>query len=436
MHVDNIHWTRGISTGEEDEPLLPSERRALLARRSRQSPAPKHLSNWMGRLLADDLPLAFVSMPGTHNSASSSIGSRHPGPVVAAARCQGRDLAGQLAMGVRFFDLRMRPCGVLCHGVVSCGLTIREALEAFSEFLLAHPREVLLARIKDERPTESSALGVDALVRGLAEENCFPLFTDPRFPLFTEARLPSIGEARGKIVLIRDWSLGNFGVAWGSDFMQIQDEYRQKNGKAKWDVVERHLCVACPDADRLHVHFTSATSLPRGVPISIARAVNPRLADHLRSTPIHRFVGIVAMDFPSVQLCELIVQRNLRELDPCRVVHGLAASSLAVHGRIQNLQCECMAAATRADAAEMTGEELPCMLRSLASRYLQLTFERVQSERSDHATEECLWELIMSGDDKVSDEPSLIGAPCRLEPERRGRLRRFGSSFFGRCVRA
>lgn len=432
MHVNDAV----ISRGEEDEPLLPLEKQSLLVRRVRQSPAPKELNDWMGRLLADDLPLAFVSMPGTHNSASSSIGSRHPGPVVAAARCQGRDLAGQLATGVRFFDLRLRPCGVLCHGVVSCGLTIQAALEAFSEFLLAHPGEVLLARIKDERPTDNSALRVDALVRGLAEETCFPLFTDPRFPLFTGARWPSVGEARGKIVLIRDWSLGNFGVPWGSDHMQIQDEYWQNSGKAKWEVVERHLRAARPDAERLHVHFTSATSLPTGVPIKIARAVNPRLAAHLRSTPIRRFVGVVAMDFPSVQLCELIVQRNLRELDPCRLAHGLAASSLAVHGMIQNLQCECMAAATRADAAEMTGEELPSMLRSLATVYLQLTVERVRSEASGDATEECPWEPIGSGDDIVSSNSCLIGSPCRLQPERRGRLRRFGSSFFGRCVRA
>jgi len=400
------------------------------------SPAPQHLSDWMRQLLTDDLPLAFVSMPGTHNSASSLIGSRHPRPVVAAARCQGRDLAGQLAMGVRFFDLRVRPCGLLCHGVVSCGLTIRAALEAFSEFLLAHPGEVLLARIKDERPTEKSALRVDALVRGLAEETCFPRFTDPCFPLFTGNRWPSVGEVRGKIVLIRDWSLGNFGVPWGLECMQIQDEYQQNSGKAKWEVVERNLRTARPDRDRLHVHFTSATSLPRGTPISIARSVNPSLAAHFRSTPVCRFVGVVAMDFPSVELCELIVQRNFRELDPCRLAHGLAASSLAVHSRIQNLQCECMAAATRADAAEMTGGELPSMVRSLASAYLQLTIERVRSEAVGDATEECPWELIRSGDDRVSDESWLKGSSCRLQPERRGRLRRFGSSFFGRCVRA
>lgn len=433
MHVDDAM----ISTGEEeDEPLLPLEKQVFFARRIRQSPAPKQLNDWMGRLLADDLPLAFVSMPGTHNSASSSIGAMHPGPVVAAARCQGRDLAGQLAMGVRFFDLRVRSSGVLCHGVVSCSLTLRAALEAFAEFLLAHTGEVLLARIKDDRPTENSALRVDALVRGLADEKCFPLFTDPRFPLFTEARWPSVGEARGKIVLICDWPLAKFGVPWGSEFMQIQDEYWQNTGKAKWEVVERDLLAALPDADRLHVHFTSATSLPRGVPISIARGVNPRLAAHLRSTPIRRFLGVVAMDFPSVHVCELIVQRNMCDLDPCRPVQGLAASIPAIHGRIQNLQCECMAAATRADAAEMTGEELPIMLRSLASVYAQLTIERVRSEASGDATEECPWEFTRSGDNKVSDETYLIDSPCRLQPERRGRLRRFGSSFFGRCVRA
>lgn len=60
------------------------------------------------------------------------------------------------------------------------------------------------------------------------------------------------------------------------------------------------------------------------------------------------------MDFPSPSLCQLIVQRNRRGLDPCRPVlrlSGIQNPGYDIHGVLENLQSELMAAATRADAA-------------------------------------------------------------------------------------
>merc|ERR550537_1496443 len=102
----------------------------------------------------------------------------------------------------------------------------------------------------------------------------------------------------------------------------------------------------------MHIHFTSATSLPLKVPLVLARSVNRRMVLHLRSTVCNRFLGVVAMDFPSASLCELIVRRNCRSLDPCRPALSLGGCPETCD-RIMTLQCELMTATTKADAANL-----------------------------------------------------------------------------------
>jgi 1-phosphatidylinositol phosphodiesterase len=272
------------------------------------------LSDWMGNILADDLPIAAVSLPGTHNSASFAIGQGWR-PIIAAARCQARDLSAQLRMGVRFLDLRVKPNGALSHGPINCGiLCLQDAFSVFSAFLRMHPGEAILVRIKNEDGKKASGEAIASLIRPLADV-C---------PLFLEPRLPTVGEVRGHVVVLCDWlepqdGLKNerFGLLWNGEHLQIQDEYRHNCGQRKWHVVVQRLSSARPSKHQLYVNFTSATSLPRQTPLSLAKVVNPQLARYLRTTP-PCFVGILAMDFPSASLCELIIRRNHRSLDPCR----------------------------------------------------------------------------------------------------------------------
>jgi len=338
----------------------------------------RRLPDWMAGL-PDNIPLAEVSMPGTHNSASFAVGGDTAGriamAVVKASRCQSWDLGTQLAMGVRFLDLRVHPDGQLCHGPVLCGgLTLGGIFGICSAFLRAHPREVLLARVKDQGASAASARGVEALIRHLAES--------ASHALYLQMRLPVVGEVRGRIVLLCDWAGGQLGIRWGSSAMLLQDEYWHKSGASKWRAVRRHLGFAAPSPDRLQVHFTSATSLPRKTPITIARSVNRRLSDHLRCAPGLRYLGIVVMDFPSPSLCELIVQRNWRCLDPCRSTACLTASSVEVREWIDDLQCELAAAAVRADAAVALAqpEDLLSRTQWLARVFVKLLVDRGKAE--------------------------------------------------------
>lgn len=355
-------------------------------------------SDWM-RGLPDCLPFAEVTMPGTHNSASYAFGAGHLAAVLAASRCQSADLDAQLRMGVRFLDLRARPGGGLCHGRVACALSLREALGTCGAFLQRHPSEVLLVRIKDEAGGRTSARGVGSLVWTLAES--------AEYPLYLQRRLPSsLGEVRGRIVLLCDWGGGQLGLRWAGEAMRIQDEYWQSSSAEKWQVVFQHFARTAPEAKVLQVHFTSATNLPRKMPLDIARGVNPRLARYLRRSPRRcasqrsRFVGIVAMDFPTQALCRLVLRLNWFALDPCRALDASLQSTPGLHGWLDNLQCELLAAASRADVALRrhegpgAGEEREererrdTSLLWLSKIYAKLLLERAGAELLEASVEE------------------------------------------------
>lgn len=382
----------------------------------------------MADLLPDSLPLSMVSMPGTHNSASFAMTKRRlPAVVLAGACCQTWNLDTQLRRGVRFFDLRIRPGGELCHGPLDCGVSLRSVLDTCTAFLQRNPGEVLLARIKDETNGGSQAArSIDGLVSSLARS----------YPLFVEGRLPCVGEVRGRILVLSDWHNGQIGVPWDGDSMRIQDEYWHATGKHKWHVVARQLDQSVAQPDSLQVHFTSATHLPRRAPLAIARVVNHHLAIHLRYMLCPRFVGIVAMDFPSSSLCELVVRQNQQVLDPCRPLHGLT-TKMGTNARdsLLTLQCELMVAASQADVAAFVhcdAEEHADKAREAARLLVGLVADRVCAELLEPATDSSLPTAI----DTAISVPRPPCANGAAKPARRSLVGRIGTSFFGRCAKA
>lgn len=190
--------------------------------------------------------------------------------------------------------------------------------------------------------------------------------------------------------------------------------------------------------------------------------MNPQLAGYLRSMPCPRFVGIVAMDFPTAALCELVVHRNRRILDPCRPVCG------HYNGAIDNLQCELAAAATRADAAVLVHpEQLPERVAWLGQTFARLLVERARAESQQPVVEEALAaaEGSLAGELRIrqpaasspgrkrcaslrAKAPSARSCNFSAEgsravsrelgavPRRRGMLHGLRSGFFRRCVKA
>ena len=112
--------------------------------------------NWMGPL-DDNLFLNRLSIPGSHDAATSSCGTSG---MTGGAHTQTYTIAQQLERGVRFFDLRPAWNGsdmVIYHGLVSTGVKFNDALNTLCNFLKSHPKEFLFVVMRHEDDTEGSS---------------------------------------------------------------------------------------------------------------------------------------------------------------------------------------------------------------------------------------------------------------------------------------
>jgi len=119
-----------------------------------------NVRGWMGKLIQikPDITIDKISIPGTHDS-----GARNGGSFV---ETQGWSIEQQLAAGIRFFDIRLKPHPdntnelVVYHGVfpqyvnpdclVCEYLTFTQILEWMTDFLVANPTEAIIMEVKYE----------------------------------------------------------------------------------------------------------------------------------------------------------------------------------------------------------------------------------------------------------------------------------------------
>ena len=100
--------------------------------------------NWM-KFVPDGQKLHGMTIPGTHDSYAIHCA---PGGIGCEwARCQNWDVPKQLEMGVRFFDVRLRPFNDLFtihHGAVYMKRVFGTVLDHFKSFLQRNPSETIL----------------------------------------------------------------------------------------------------------------------------------------------------------------------------------------------------------------------------------------------------------------------------------------------------
>ena len=205
------------------------------------------LDHWMSGL-PDSTPLPALSIPGAHNAPTCHVS-------FPSVRCQAVSARELLEHGVRFLDVRVCPprprsadesgaagtengvingaangtAGkhkqptpeeedplVLVHGAFPVSLAGARRLGAHvlapvRAFLAAHPREAVVLSLKREgsRAGASDAQLARILRDGYAAGGGW----------WTEPRAPRLGEARGRIVLLRRFSLddGDGERGWGLD---------------------------------------------------------------------------------------------------------------------------------------------------------------------------------------------------------------------------
>lgn len=100
--------------------------------------------------------LIDVVIPGTHNSASSTISKW--ALFSGVCRCQNLTVHHQLNQGARYLDVRVCSCQddiVTCHGVVKGG-KLSNVVDEINSFLGDNPNEFVIVELKNEAPMTAS----------------------------------------------------------------------------------------------------------------------------------------------------------------------------------------------------------------------------------------------------------------------------------------
>ncbi|KXL48747.1 hypothetical protein M433DRAFT_150862 [Acidomyces richmondensis BFW] len=164
-----------------------------------------NLQCWM-KEFKNETPLSALSIPGTHNSPTCH-------KALPSVRCQAVSPREQLENGVRFFDIRVQPSNPqdpkddglnLVHGAFPISLTgpkkFRDLLNEVKDFLKANPSETLIMSLK----REGTGNATDQQLSIILKDH----YTNPQ-EWWTQPHIPTLGEARGRIVLMRRFTLAD-----------------------------------------------------------------------------------------------------------------------------------------------------------------------------------------------------------------------------------
>ncbi|KAI7548355.1 PLC-like phosphodiesterase, partial [Hortaea werneckii] len=172
---------------------------------------------WMKYLL-DSTSLSALIIPGTHNSSTHH-------KALPSVRCQAVSIREQLENGIRSFDIRVQPVDPegpkqeelnLVHGAFPISLTgpkkFRHLVDDVLEYLEAFPSETVIMSIK----REGTGNATDEQLSTILKDH----YTNPQ-QWWTQPHLPTLGQARGKIILLRRFTLAEHlkhewdGKGWG-----------------------------------------------------------------------------------------------------------------------------------------------------------------------------------------------------------------------------
>lgn len=194
------------------------------------SPHPNSQTNpvWM-KSLSNSRYFTDISTPGTHDTMA-----RKGGP---AAWTQSLSLTVQLELGIRFFDIRCRAYGKdmpIHHGIFYQHKNFYDVLNGMTNFLNSRSSEIIFMRVKQEYSHVR-----DSVFYGLVKTH-IDRYPAKRFWL--QDHIGKIGEARGKIVLLRDFTIiqnSPFGIPYRS--LDIADDFYQASYSKKFNGVKAHI---------------------------------------------------------------------------------------------------------------------------------------------------------------------------------------------------
>lgn len=296
---------------------------------------------WMSAI-HDDTPLLSLSIPGTHDSASTGKG----GDIV---QNQSMPISDQLLAGIRYLDFRCRlhdDSLQFHHGLVWLEKSCASGFADVANFLLDHPSETVLIQLQQEHSTASNEEFERALDKMLSRFRAFLWEGD----LFD--RNPRLGDIRGKIVLVARFKQSKLLGLLHSEFLSFDDHKLSTNWDLHdhWSKVKSRLASLAPSQWRGHLTYivgsggvfpyfaASGRSSPRGPHLATGlttpgwassypdfprdacfigicsiyfKGLNELTAEYLRKQRLD-FVGIVVADFPGRLLIDTIIERNAK----------------------------------------------------------------------------------------------------------------------------
>lgn len=312
-------------------------------------PTTQNGNNWITPL-DDDIYVSQLSIPGTHDAATSKVS----GLIGSAGRTQDYTIEQQLNMGIRAFDLRptctniggessgRNPDLPIYHGIIDCDITLKEVFATFNDFLSKNPKEFLIVTCRWENEGDPHKLSKwetfdKAMTNFLNNATNYPSVRQVDFkPDLT------VGQMRGKILIIMRPNQGSNPDSYYSDtaikgttfvtgwpagsgdvrtnvifkskyqgeaigYAVIQDYYDVEDTSIKIDLIKKELDMSAQshtNASYKNIWFINHCSGYSGSAASNtsysnnAQAVNPRIYEYITGTEkAVGSTGIMMLDF-------------------------------------------------------------------------------------------------------------------------------------------
>ena len=304
--------------------------------------AEKAQSSWM-QTVQDSTPLWQLSIPGTHDSASTGYGGD-------AVQTQSLTISQQLTAGIRYLDFRCRLFDgslQLHHGVVWLHKSCASGVADVAAFLRKHPSETVLIKVQQEHSSAS-----DAEYQREFDKMVEP-FSNVVWQGAGATKTPTLGQVRGKIVFIQRFNQWTRNVLSYNRFYHL-DNYQMGTNwdlHSHWEAVKSQLSAfaqgremeewithlvgsggsfpyfvaggrSSPNGGHLLTGLTtpgwsgSYPDFPRddcfiGICSIFFKGLNELTAEYIEK---HKpaYVGIIVADFPGPLLIDAIIKRNAR----------------------------------------------------------------------------------------------------------------------------
>lgn len=267
---------------------------------------PFYGKRWMTNSLIDTMPLAVLSIPGTHDSAAYTSWIAIKAPWVVT---QDDTITNQLNKGIRYLDLRVGKDGNMYHGSTRVGSEAGLAghLQELKAFLEQNPGEFILIRIKGEGFTYNTADDVRNFRLVLEKA-----INDSGIASYLyKGNAPTVEQMRGKVLILDNTDvLGDYtSYIYGSS-LNIQDNYENVNRQEKLAAITQKMKEANNLNKKLtisHVSYTAGWATPRKLAGEMNPDVEQWIATNKQQYPI---TGVIPMDFPPTSLIEQIASNN------------------------------------------------------------------------------------------------------------------------------